>query len=358
MNIASSCNAFWNGSSISFFRAGSGCPNMAYSDVVFHEYGHGVDARKGGILDGGYSEGFGDAMAILGTHQSCVGRDFFGAGTCLRDATALILWPPAPGEGVHNRGRRYAGFVWELSQQLRNTYSEDEAFRLASELVLAAAASNPASIPDAVFLSFVADDTDGNLATCSPHFKELAAAADSRNIPRPANCAASGGGGSPGSSNHFPWIPSKKASGDSNLLTVTQHLNEPMEVHVSANSSVRNFKGKTPRSFRTGLFNQPATNVMWTNSLRDVTVPARNAWVNFSTMIGVQLPAGDHTFFWKVWTTGGELEFSAGTIFAEGFVPSPGKRGIERAADGSRDAKDLGITTIDEKNKVTAEPSK
>ena len=358
VNVNGSCNAFWNGSSISFFRAGGGCPNMAYSDVVFHEYGHGVDARKGNILDGGYSEGFGDALAVLGTRQSCVGRDFFGAGTCLRDASAVILWPPAPGEGVHARGRRYAGFVWELTQQLRNTYSEEEAFRLATELVLASAAANPASIPDAVFLSFVADDTDGNLATCSPHFAELAAAADSRAIPRPPNCAALGGG-SPGSSNHFPWTQFKKVSSNSNILTVTLHLAEPMEVHLSANTSARSTKGKLPRTFTTGLWDQPAVNVMWTNSLRDVTILKKNTWVNFSTMIGVQMPAGDHTFFWKIWTSGGELEFDSGTLLAEAFIPSPARRrAMAMAADGSRDAKDLETTTIDAKNKRSVEPAK
>lgn len=187
VNINNSCNAFWNGNSINFFQAGGGCPNTAYSDVVYHEYGHGVDARKGGILDGGYSEGFGDALAILGTRQPCLGRDFLGAGTCLRPATDVILWPPAPGEGVHSIGRRYAGFTWELVQQLRQSYSEDGAFDLATRLVLAAAVANPSDIPDAVMLSFLADDNDGNLANGTPHFAELAAAADSRNIPRPAD---------------------------------------------------------------------------------------------------------------------------------------------------------------------------
>lgn len=196
VNIDSSCNAFYRLSdrSINFFRAGGKkikCPNTAYSDVVLHEYGHGVDHMKGGIVDGGYSEGFGDAITILGTRQPCVGRDFRGQGTCLRLATDVIVWPPKPGESVHSIGRRYAGFVWELVQQLDNTYSRDEAFAIATELVLAAAAGNPADIPDAVHLSFLADDDDGDLTTCSPHFKELAAAADSRKIPRPADCVTS-----------------------------------------------------------------------------------------------------------------------------------------------------------------------
>jgi hypothetical protein len=187
VNVSGQCNAFWNGSSINFFQAGGSCPNMAYSDVVYHEYGHGVDARKGGILDGGYSEGFGDAMAILGTRQSCVGRDFFGAGTCLREASDVVLWPPAPGDGVHAQGRRFAGFTHELIEQLKNTYSEDGAYAIATQLVMASAKANPADIPDAVKLAFIADDDDGDLTNGTPHFTQLAAAADSRNIPRPAD---------------------------------------------------------------------------------------------------------------------------------------------------------------------------
>ena len=190
VNIADSCNAFWNGSSINFFQAGGGCPNTAYSDVVLHEYGHGVDARLGRILDGGYSEGFGDALALIGTRQPCLGRDFFGAGTCLRPATDVILWPPGGGEGVHAIGRRYAGFTWALITGLQTIYAPDDAFEVARQLVMAAASANPASIPDAVGLSFLLDDDDGDPSTCSPHFTILAAAADSRHIPRPPNCAA------------------------------------------------------------------------------------------------------------------------------------------------------------------------
>lgn len=186
VNVSGQCNAFWNGSSINFFQAGGNCPNMAYSDVVLHEYGHGVDARKGGILDGGYSEGFGDALAILYTRQSCVGRDFFGDGTCLREASEVIEWPLGS-DGVHAQGRRYAGFVYELIEQLKNAYSEDAAYAIATQLVNASAKANPADIPDAVKLAFIADDDDGDLTNGTPHFAQLAAAADSRKLPRPAD---------------------------------------------------------------------------------------------------------------------------------------------------------------------------
>jgi hypothetical protein len=192
VNINSTCNAYFSGGdvSINFFKAGGGCPNTAYSDVIYHEYGHAIDFSLGGILDGGYSEGFGDSVAMLITRQPCVGRDFFGAGTCLRDyATINTTWPPSSPE-VHFVGQIYGGFVHELIQQLDKDSAcskGEDAYAVAKRLVLAAAAGNPKDIPDAVYLSFLADDDDGDLSNGTPHFLALAAAADSRHIPRPAN---------------------------------------------------------------------------------------------------------------------------------------------------------------------------
>jgi hypothetical protein len=198
VNIASACNAFWSPSSgsLNFLHAGSfagrDCPNTAYSDVVLHEYGHAVDQKFGGFLDGSYSEGFGDALAIIGTRQPCVGRDFFGPGTCLRQATDVFLWPPGSNEtDPHAIGRRYLGFVWALITELQAEYTPDTSFEITRQLVLGAAFANPSSIPDAVRLSFLADDDDGDLTTCSPHQQMLAAAADSRHIPRPPDCTPS-----------------------------------------------------------------------------------------------------------------------------------------------------------------------
>jgi len=315
VNIANSCNAFWNGNSINFFQAGGACPNTAYSDVVFHEYGHGVDSRKGGILDGGYSEGFGDAMALLGTRQSCLGRDFFGDGTCLRPATDVILWPPAPGENVHAVGRRYAGFSWELIQQLAKTYGENGAYDIASRLVLAAAAANPTNIPDAVHLSFLADDIDGNLANGTPHFRELAAAADSRHIPRPADPAPAIAGGV-GVSAQFPFTDHKTVSANENIVQVNLHLDEESIVHISANSSAQS---TAPLSFRTGFYNQATQSTIWTGSYRNVSLSNASQWGNFGSKYSVKLPAGDHTIYWKIWINSGTITLSSGSLQVETF---------------------------------------
>ena len=339
VNINSACNAYWNGSSINFFKAGSGCPNTAYADVVMHEYGHGIDSAKGGILDGGYSEGFGDSVAVLASRQPCVGRDFFGPGTCLRLASDVILWPPASGEEVHAVGRRYVGFVWQLVQELKKTYADDDAFALATRLVMAAAAANPSNIPDAVLLSFVADDTDGNLATCSPHFRELAAAADSRHIPRPADCVG-GVGGVPATSAQFPWTPPQNQSANANLASATIVLDRPMEVHITANSSFRP-TGAVPGQHSTGFFDESAVNVMWTDSLRNLTSTSQSDWTNFGSTFAIHLPAGTHTIFWKIWTTT-PLQFSGGSMLVEAFptgtvTTSAAAVGVAASPDPSRE---------------------
>ena len=83
------------------------------------------------------------------------------------------LWPAASPD-PHVVGRPYAGFTWELIQQLKQTFSEDEAYAIATRLVLGAAAANPSDVADAVRLSFIVDDNDGNLANGTPHFRALA----------------------------------------------------------------------------------------------------------------------------------------------------------------------------------------
>ena len=105
--------------------------------------------------------------------------------------------PPAENQGIndltavgppwipkrHEVDKFYGGFTWELIQRLISKLgSEDTAYAAARQLVLGAATLNPKDTPDAVRLSFLVDRQNG-----SPFFSELAAAADSRRIPRPAS---------------------------------------------------------------------------------------------------------------------------------------------------------------------------
>src|SRR5262245_29637475 len=78
VNIALTCNAFWNGVTINFYRSGGGCRNTGEIAAVFdHEWGHGLDDNDtGGVLSNS-SEGYADIASIYRLQASCVGHGFF-----------------------------------------------------------------------------------------------------------------------------------------------------------------------------------------------------------------------------------------------------------------------------------------
>jgi hypothetical protein len=82
VNINLTCNAFWNGSTINFYRSGGGCGNTGEIEgVSLHEYGHGLDSNdgNGSSTENGTGETYGDFTAALATHTSCVGAGFLGS---------------------------------------------------------------------------------------------------------------------------------------------------------------------------------------------------------------------------------------------------------------------------------------
>jgi trimeric autotransporter adhesin len=84
VNINQVCNAYWNGSTINFFRSGGGCGNTGeLPGVSLHEYGHGLDSNDGtgSPPENGSGETVGDWTAALATHLSCIGPGFQG-GNC------------------------------------------------------------------------------------------------------------------------------------------------------------------------------------------------------------------------------------------------------------------------------------
>ena len=81
VNINQTCNAFWNGSTINFYRSGGGCGNTGEIEgVSLHEYGHGLDSNdgNGASPENGTGETYGDFTAALATHTSCIGAGFLG----------------------------------------------------------------------------------------------------------------------------------------------------------------------------------------------------------------------------------------------------------------------------------------
>ena len=84
MNINSTCNAFWNGTTVNFYRSGGGCSNTGEIAAVFlHEWGHGMDTKSGGAAsEYGSGEAVGDTFAFLETKNACIGNNFQPGVAC------------------------------------------------------------------------------------------------------------------------------------------------------------------------------------------------------------------------------------------------------------------------------------
>ena len=78
VNLNNTCNAFWNGSTINFYRSGGGCRNTGELAGVFdHEWGHGIDDNDANGVLSNSSEAYADVAAIYRLQTSCVGHGFF-----------------------------------------------------------------------------------------------------------------------------------------------------------------------------------------------------------------------------------------------------------------------------------------
>ena len=179
VNINNTCNAFWDGTGINFYRAGGGCPNTAQMpDVVYHEYGHGINDKLyeqlgsgSGMINGATHEGLADVIAALIMDDSRVGRGFFGVGTVLRNLNNTNRYPDNLNGESHNDGLIIGGAFWDLRQ-----VTSLETARHLSHFAKYGLPDDPNT---AVAFSewyvevLFADDDDGNLSNGTPHFAEI-----------------------------------------------------------------------------------------------------------------------------------------------------------------------------------------
>jgi hypothetical protein len=77
VNLNNTCNAFWGGGTINFYRSGGGCRNTGEIAGVFdHEWGHGLDDNDAVGSLSSSSEAYADIAAIYRLQASCVGHGF------------------------------------------------------------------------------------------------------------------------------------------------------------------------------------------------------------------------------------------------------------------------------------------
>ncbi|MCC7064589.1 MAG: hypothetical protein IT456_17375, partial [Planctomycetes bacterium] len=186
VNIASTCNAYYTGNTINFYQAGGGCANTAFSTVISHEWGHGLDDRYGGISNNsgdGLSEGWGDIIGCYIMDSPNLGQGFQTAGVALRSGNNTKLYGSQT--EVHAAGEIWMGFAWKYRENLRAAFGTPAALQISEDTVIASIVADATTQANAVIEVFVADDDDGNLANGTPHYAQLSAAAITKGMPYP-----------------------------------------------------------------------------------------------------------------------------------------------------------------------------
>ncbi len=238
MNINQNCNAFWDGSTINFYRSGGNCANTGeLQGVVDHEWGHGMDNNDSVPAISFPGEGVADLYAALRLDQSCIGRGFFIAGNCggygdpctMCDGIREIDWAKHVsgqphdvdwgnancGGGSHCLGHVFSEAVWDLfNRDLVPPLDHNTALEIATRLTYlgggnvttwfttAGNCQNTTGCgcnADGGYLNFLAvDDDDGNLNNGTPHMVDIFAAFDRHQIACTAPAVQNGGcGGAP-----------------------------------------------------------------------------------------------------------------------------------------------------------------
>lgn len=215
VNLPSTCNAFWTGSSVQMFRSAPAinCANLGeLAGVLNHEWGHGMDDNGTNSSVSSPGEGIADVFAALRINQSCPGRgalvtvcDGFGdpcapefGCTAARDIDwerhvsqqpHNVAWVNANcGNSPHCRGMLSAESIWDLyKRDLPGVYGFDNntALEIATRLTYLGT-DNVATwnvtnngeeggcAASSGYQQFLAaDDDNGNLNDGTPHMQAI-----------------------------------------------------------------------------------------------------------------------------------------------------------------------------------------
>ena len=196
-NIASTCNAYYDGVSINFYAAGGGCNNTGFSTVVHHEFGHHV-VNAGGSGQGAYGEGMGDIMSVIMSDEALLGVGFFSSNCNggIRNASNNCSFDAAGcstcGSEIHACGQLISGVAWDIRNSFRTTYPTTYRTRLANLSVnsvpMHAGQSDIGSDIAADFLTIddaVSNGGNGIIADGTPNYNAITTAFNRHQLTAP-----------------------------------------------------------------------------------------------------------------------------------------------------------------------------
>ncbi|MBK7944806.1 MAG: hypothetical protein IPJ85_05620 [Flavobacteriales bacterium] len=175
------CNAYYDGSSINFYAQSATCRALSlYSDVIYHEYGHGINSTFyqsiGQVFNNGaMNEGYADVWAITLTENPVMTLGFRipEPNSYIRryDQDPRVYPIDIVGE-VHSDGEIIAGAWWDtyrlLNWDMPLTLSLfADAYPGAQATV--ANGNEGVAFRNVLIAVLQADDDDGNIANGTPH---------------------------------------------------------------------------------------------------------------------------------------------------------------------------------------------
>jgi hypothetical protein len=138
-DIPRTCNAFYMNTTLNFFHRGTSdkgqpCGNTALvNDVVYHEWGHGLDdytgpgaQNGGGMKDAAFSEGIGDIVGMFYIGESAMAPGFFtdDPSEPLRNLENKKVYQQGVEDEIHAQGTIIGGAFWELRKRMVNKYGD------------------------------------------------------------------------------------------------------------------------------------------------------------------------------------------------------------------------------------------
>lgn len=187
IDVVGSCNAFYDGNLNFFDAGGANCQATSIiNDVVYHEYGHGINSELynfyGGFFgNGALGEGYADTWANGLTQDPILGIGFFinnPTGFVRRYDQNRKVYPADLQGEVHADGEIIAGAWWDVALNLSNNFIQREALYSAT---FAATLDEPDGqegqlYHDVLIEALTVDDNDGNLANGTPNYCAITSA--------------------------------------------------------------------------------------------------------------------------------------------------------------------------------------
>ena len=189
------CNAWYTGAgehTLNFCESGfyTGllitCPNTAFAQVLFHEYGHHL-VQMAGSGQWQYGEGMADAVSMLLIDDPHLGIGFYGdCDEYLRSADNEIQFPcveTVDNLGPHYCGQVLSGAIWDVRNELALTYPSSYLDTLSRLTVNSILLHIGYYIEPQIVIDFLTlDDDDTDITNGTPHMSEICTGFSTHNL--------------------------------------------------------------------------------------------------------------------------------------------------------------------------------